>query len=77
MRCYRCGGNAKEKSVTFSLETNRGLVMVHGVPAKVCTRCGEQSFSIDVAKQLEAKRDRINKGFEHPPMSNVREATLV
>lgn len=62
MRCYRCGGAVVMRKVRFSLETDRGLVLIDGVPAEVCVQCGEQTFSIDVVQRLEEMRDEIEAG---------------
>lgn len=62
MRCYRCGGAVEGREVRFSLETDRGLVLVDGVPANVCVQCGEQTFSSAVVQRLEGMRDEIEAG---------------
>jgi YgiT-type zinc finger domain-containing protein len=52
MKCAFCGGDAKEDLVTFSYEEGDRCLLVEHVPAQVCTRCGEKTFSPEVTDQL-------------------------
>lgn len=61
-RCHVCG-NAEvvEKLVTLALPEPDGVTrLVQGVPAGVCTQCGEQYLRADVA-------DAIDKILASPP----------
>ena len=66
MRCYLCGGKAEKRPVTYSLQTNRGLVLIEGVPAFVCIQCGEKLFELRVIRTLERIRDKIESGTISP-----------
>lgn len=52
MRCTFCGGNVEERKVTFSYETPDKFLLVENVPAGVCTKCGERTYSPKVADEL-------------------------
>lgn len=49
--CENCGNNKYQNKLvqqTFNLEGR--LVLVENIPAKVCTRCGEPTFSRETAE---------------------------
>ncbi len=44
--CYVfCGGKIISKKVTFIYEHGEQLLVIKDVPAKVCTVCGEKTYS--------------------------------
>ena len=52
MKCVFCGGKVEKKKVTFSYEKDNKYLLVENVPAEVCTKCGEKTFSPEVTDQL-------------------------
>lgn len=52
MRCVFCGGETKKMLVTFSYEEKSKFFLVEHVPAEVCGRCGEKTYSPDVTDEL-------------------------
>ena len=52
MKCVFCGGNVERKMVTFTYEEDDKYLFVENVPAEVCTRCGEKTYSPEVTDQL-------------------------
>ena len=52
MKCVFCGGETEPKSVTFSYEEGDKFLLVEHVPAEVCTRCGEKTYSPEVTDHL-------------------------
>jgi YgiT-type zinc finger domain-containing protein len=52
MRCVFCGGETKKMSVTFSYEEEDKHFLVENVPAEVCERCGEKTYSPEVTDEL-------------------------
>ena len=52
MRCVFCSGETKKMSVTFSYEEDNRFFLVEHVPAEVCERCGEKTFSPEVTDEL-------------------------
>lgn len=63
MLCYRCSGEMKHESVSFTMHIPEigKTVVIKRVPASVCQQCMEQSFDLDVARNLEALRDRATR----------------
>jgi len=52
MRCVFCGGETRKKCVTFSYEEEGKYFFVENVPAEVCERCGEKTYSPEVTDEL-------------------------
>jgi HTH-type transcriptional regulator / antitoxin MqsA len=50
-----------EKTITVDLRINDKLLIVEGVPAKVCDTCGEKVFTPAVAKKLQNLAKRRKK----------------
>jgi YgiT-type zinc finger domain-containing protein len=58
MSCNNCGNREFEYTTTeevFNMSGER--ILVHGIPVRLCTRCGEESFEPDV---VEAVRILVN-----------------
>jgi len=52
-RCPICGGRKVDGRTIYSVDLGTGVVVVRGVPAKICSQCGEEWICADVAKKLE------------------------
>lgn len=52
MKCVFCGGSVESRMVTFSYEEGDKYLLVENVPAEVCTKCGEKTYSPEVTDQL-------------------------
>lgn len=76
MRCYRCDGTVRDEKVRYTLTVVDQLVFVEGVPAHVCQQCGEQTFDLDVVKQLEVIRDLVMQGDLRPAQRPVGNLTF-
>lgn len=50
-KCVFCGGRLEEKKVSFVYENDEYLV-VENVPAEVCAKCGERTYSPEVTDEL-------------------------
>ena len=53
MTCFMCKGSVQEGFSTFTADMNGCIVVVKNVPSRVCSQCGESSYSNEVAEQLE------------------------
>ncbi len=51
-RCVFCGGNIKEERVTFIYDEDDRYFMVEHVPAEVCMKCGERTYSPEVTDKI-------------------------
>jgi len=52
MKCVFCGGKTTETCTTFSNEVAGKYFIVEHVPAEVCERCGEKTYSPEVTDEL-------------------------
>jgi len=52
MKCVFCGGTTENKNTTFIYEDPNNYILVENVPAEICSRCGEKTYSLDVTDEL-------------------------
>lgn len=52
MRCVFCGGRVEKRTVTSSYEEEDKHLLVEHVPAEVCDKCGEKTYSPEVVDEL-------------------------
>ena len=52
MKCAFCGGKMVCREVTFTYEEDDKFLIIEHVPAEVCTRCGEKTYSPEVTDDL-------------------------
>ena len=53
MNCFMCKGDLKEEKVNYVVDLEKTIIIIKGVPAKVCTQCGEQYFDDEIAENVE------------------------
>ncbi len=70
-RCEECGGDTRENVVRAAIWTDRGLVAIEDIPARVCDRCGEPLFNEAIARTIA---DLTERGL--PPESLAREIVV-
>lgn len=51
--CPLCNGLKNEGTTTFTVDFGDGVVVIRQVPARVCSQCGADWISDDVAEKLE------------------------
>ena len=59
--CPLCGGSKRPGVTTFTAELGFGVVVIREVPATICSQCGADWLSDDVAQQIEALVDDARK----------------
>ncbi|MDR2733206.1 MAG: type II toxin-antitoxin system MqsA family antitoxin [Spirochaetota bacterium] len=59
MKCGICKAEMEKASVTYTEDTEQGVVVIRHVPAEVCTECGNTWYSGAVAGQLEKMIDQF------------------
>ena len=52
-KCPVCKGEIKLSTVTFTVDDGQSLVVIRNTPATVCSLCGEEWISDDMAGTLE------------------------
>jgi YgiT-type zinc finger domain-containing protein len=54
MRCLICkGGDVRPGSTTFTVERGDMTLVLKGVPARVCSQCGEAYFDEATTRHIE------------------------
>ena len=67
-QCHNCGSNeAREEFVDEVFKLNGKHVLVESIPAKVCVRCGDRTFSRETTERIR----RIVHGQLEPAKSVV------
>jgi len=51
--CPLCGGHKKQGTTTFTVDVEDTLVVVRNVPATLCSLCGNEWLSDEVAADIE------------------------
>jgi YgiT-type zinc finger domain-containing protein len=54
MKCLVCHHDMVERKITLDLRIGEDLVIIEEVPATVCENCGEQVFTPEVTRQVQA-----------------------
>ena len=52
MKCIFCGGKVNKEKVTFVYEEKEKYIFIENVPAEVCHKCGEKTFSPEVTQEI-------------------------
>lgn len=53
MECFMCKGELIEKKVNYMVDLEKTIIIIKGVPAKVCSECGEQYFDDETSQNIE------------------------
>ena len=60
-QCPICGGEKKQGTTTFTVDLDFGVIVVRDVPALVCSQCGMDWITDDVAAELEKNVEDAKK----------------
>jgi YgiT-type zinc finger domain-containing protein len=55
LECRECGSTTQADVVKAAFWTDRGLVVIEDIPARVCRRCAEQFYDEATAAQIQAR----------------------
>jgi len=53
-KCSICNGQKEKGKVTFTVDLGTNLIVIRNTPATVCSLCGEEWISDEVAENIEA-----------------------
>ncbi len=53
MNCFKCEGKLIEKKVNYMVDLESTIIIIKGVPARVCIQCGEQYFDDETSENIE------------------------
>ena len=77
-KCVFCGGKVVNEKVTFVYESDDRFFFVKHVPAEVCTKCGEKTYTPKVTEELlkYAKKETKSAKIARVPVFNFAVKTL-
>lgn len=61
MNCFMCKGNLEEKKVNYVVDLEDAIIIIKGVPAKVCNQCGEQYFDDETSQNIEKMVNQLKE----------------
>lgn len=64
--CPICGGETVDKDVDVIETMNGRWVILRGIPAEVCTQCGERLYSESEMRKMEELREKIKNDLAKP-----------
>ena len=73
MNCFKCKGSLEEKKVNYMVDLEETIIIIKGVPAKVCTQCGEQFFDDETAENIEKIVDKLKELATEVTIVNYQE----
>lgn len=74
MNCFMCKGNIEKKKVNYVVDLEDTIIIIiKGVPAKVCTQCGEQYFDDEIAENIEKIVNQLKQLATEVTIVNYKE----
>jgi len=64
--CPICGGKTARKNVDVVDTVNGKFIIIRGISAEVCVRCGERLYSKNEMKKMEKLREKIQENLIEP-----------
>lgn len=61
MDCFMCKGTLEEKKVNYIVDLEETIIIIKGVPAKVCKQCGEQYFDDKTSENIETLVNQLKQ----------------
>lgn len=56
-----CDGDLEEKKVNYVVDLEETIIIIKGVPAKVCPQCGEQYFDDKTSENIERIANQLKQ----------------
>lgn len=73
MNCFMCKGDLEEKKVNYVVDLEETIIIIKGVPAKVCKQCGEQYFDDEIAENIEKIVNQLKELSTEVTIVNYKE----
>lgn len=73
MECFKCKGKLIDKKVNYVVDLEETIIVIKGVPATVCSECGEQFFSDEAAKNIEKIVNKLKELSAEVTIVNYQE----
>ena len=66
-KCHFCDGDKVNGFTTYTQDVQDRCIVIRHVPCDKCTQCGEETISLEVAKELE----KISDEFQNSSCAEV------
>lgn len=63
----------RKKKVNYVVDLEDTIIIIKGVPAKVCTQCGEQYFDDEIAENIEKIVNQLKQLATEVTIVNYKE----
>lgn len=73
MNCFMCKGKLEEKKINYVVDLEDTIIIIKGVPAKVCSKCGEQYFDDETSKNIEKIVEQLKELSTEVTIVNYKE----
>ena len=73
MNCFMCKGDLEKKKVNYVVDLEDTIIIIKGVPAKVCAQCGEQYFDDETAENIEKIVNQLKQLAAEVTIVNYKE----
>lgn len=73
MNCFKCKGDLIEKQVNYMVDLEKTIIIIKGVPAKVCVQCGEQYFDDETSENIESIVNKLKDLSTEVTIVNYKE----
>ncbi len=73
MNCFMCKGDLEEKKVNYVVDLEETIIIIKGVPAKVCKQCCEQYFDDEIAENVEKIVNQLKELSTEVTIVNYKE----
>lgn len=73
MNCFKCKGKLEKRKVNYVVDLENTIIIIKGVPAKVCTQCGEQYFDDETSENIEKIVNQLKELSTEVSIVNYKE----
>ena len=73
MECFVCKGNLEVKKVNYVVDLEETIIIIKGVPAKVCMQCSEQYFDDETTQNIEKIVNQLKQLSAEVTIVNYKE----
>ena len=63
MNCFYCKNVLEHNKAVVTIELDNCLIVIKDVPTETCMKCGQRSYSDEVAAQIEKITDSVRNTF--------------
>ncbi len=74
MSCFFCKGMLQEQTSNFMVDVDNCFIIVKNVPSRVCSQCGEISYTDEVADKLERIVKEVRKAVSEVAIVNYQDS---